>query len=96
MGGDSLRDLPAWEQPEQLVENSDQIGVMRRPGDPIQVEQLQDQVPGLASRLTWVNAPLIDISGRTIRKRLREGAPVRYFLTEAVLRIIQDKNLYRG
>ena len=96
MGGDSLRDLPAWEQPEQLVENSDQIGVMRRPGDPIQVEQLQDQVPGLASRLTWVNAPLIDISGRTIRKRLREGAPVRYFLTEAVLRIIQDKNLYQG
>ena len=50
MGGDSLRDLPAWEQPEQLVENSDQIGVMRRPGDPIQVEQLQqrfDAVGGL-------------------------------------------------
>lgn len=95
LGGDSLRDLPTWEQPEELLAQVDQVGVMRRPDIPVDLEQLLTQLPGLASRLTWVNAPLIDISGRTIRKNLREGAPVRYYLTEAVLRIIQEKNLYQ-
>lgn len=95
MGGDSLRDLADWEQPDELLARVDQIGVMRRPDNPIDIGQLQDQIPGLASKLVWVEAPFIEISGRTIRKKIRQGAPIRYYLTDAVLQIIQDKNLYR-
>ncbi len=95
IGGDSLRDLPTWEQPQQLVALCDQIGVMRRPGYLIDLERLDEQVPGLKSKLVWVDAPLIEISGRMIRNRLRNGKPVRYFLPRSVYQIIQEKNLYR-
>jgi len=95
MGGDSLRELPKWEQPAELVANSDQIGVMHRPGNPINLDSLGAKVPGLIKKLVWVESPLIEISGRTIRKRIKTGGPVKYFLPEAVYQIILEKNLYR-
>ena len=94
IGGDSLQDLPTWEQPQQLAALCDQIGVMGRPGFPIDLDRLEEQVSGLISRLVWVDAPLIEISGRAIRNRLRNGKPVRYFLPGGVYQIIQEKNLY--
>jgi nicotinate-nucleotide adenylyltransferase len=95
IGGDSLRDLPKWEKPEQLIVHSDQIGVMNRPGNPIDLAGLEQQLPGLESKLVWIETPLIEISGRVIRKRLKTGTPVRYFLPEKVFQVIQDQNLYR-
>lgn len=34
IGGDSLRELPKWHQPGELLAACSQIGVMRRPGEP--------------------------------------------------------------
>lgn len=95
IGGDSLRDLPKWEQPRQLAAHCDQIGIMHRPDYPIDLDLLEGEIPGLISKLVWVESPLIEISGSTIRKRLRTGKPARYFLPGGVYRIIQEKNLYR-
>jgi nicotinate-nucleotide adenylyltransferase len=95
IGGDSLGDLPSWERPGELTALCDQIGVMHRPGSPIDLDRLEKQVPGLTSKVAWVESPLIEISGRGIRKRLHTGDPVRYYLPGAVYQIIQDKGLYR-
>ena len=40
MGGDSLRDLPKWHLPADFVDACHAIGVMRRPGDDIDLPDL--------------------------------------------------------
>ncbi|MBE9474253.1 MAG: nicotinate (nicotinamide) nucleotide adenylyltransferase [Chloroflexi bacterium] len=95
VGGDSLRDLPQWEKPDELLSNCKEIGVMRRPGAEINMAELERLIPDLSSKVKWVEAPLLEISGSLIRKRLRLGEPVRYFLPDGVYQIIKAKNLYR-
>lgn len=95
LGGDSMRDLPQWEKPEELLSNCKKIGVMRRPGAEIDMPKLEQLIPGLNRKVKWIDAPLLEISGRLIRKRLRLGEPVRYFLPDEVYQLIKSKNLYR-
>jgi nicotinate-nucleotide adenylyltransferase len=95
VGGDSLHDLPKWEQPQRLLASCDQLGVMHRTGTKIDLQLLEEQIPGLSAKLVWVDAPLIDISASTIRQRLRKNQPVRYFLPHTVYQTIQERNLYR-
>ena len=91
MGGDSLRDLPQWEKPEKLLSNCKEIGVMRRPGSEINMPELERMIPCLSLKVKWIEAPLLEISGSLIRKRLRLGEPVRYFLPDGVYQIIKSK-----
>ena len=95
MGGDSLRDLPKWERPQELVDNCQALGVMRRQGDEIDMARLEDVIPDIRTKVHWIDAPLLEISGTQIRERLKHGEPVRYFLPPAVHQIIIDKNLYQ-
>lgn len=94
LGGDSLRDLPQWEQPQELIDNCHTLGVMRRPGDEIDLAKLVDVFPDLRRKVHWIDAPLLEISGTRIRERFINGEPARYFLPPAVYRMIIDRNLY--
>jgi nicotinate-nucleotide adenylyltransferase len=95
MGGDSLRDLPKWEQPQALVDNCHTLGVMRRQGDEIDMASLEDEIPDLRTKVRWIDAPILEISGTQIRDRIKHGEPVRYFLAPAVYQIISDQKLYQ-
>jgi nicotinate-nucleotide adenylyltransferase len=95
MGGDSLRDLPDWHRPADFISACHLIGVMRRPGDVVNLAALEKSLPGLRSKVRFVEAPLLDIAAREIRARIAAGRPFRYFLPEAVYRYIVDHNLYR-
>jgi len=95
MGGDSLRDLPAWHRPTDLVAALHFIGVMRRPGDSIDLPALEKIIPGLTAKVRYVEAPLLDIAAHEIRQRIAEGRPFRYFLPPAVYDYIVEYNLYR-
>lgn len=95
IGGDSLHDLPTWHTPDELVQVTDYFGVMRRPGDEVNLEVLEQRFPGLQDKLLWVKAPLLEIAGRDIRARVKSGRPYRYFLPYGVYRLIQDLGLYR-
>ncbi len=95
IGRDSLQDLPRWKNPLDLIKFSDQIGVMDRPGEAVVLEKLESQLPGLGAKLAWIESPLIEISGKMIRHRLKTGGPVKYFLPEPVYRMIKDKGLYK-
>jgi nicotinate-nucleotide adenylyltransferase len=96
MGGDSLLDLPKWKHPQDLLRNCSEIGVMRRPGIEIDMPELELVIPGLQAKVRWVEASLVDISSSEIRKRLRTGSPVRYFLPPNVHQIILNKQLYQS
>ena len=95
MGGDSLRDLPEWKNPEEILTSSVEIGVMRRPDFDINLDELETVIPGLQEKIVWVDAPLLEISGSEIRARLKNGEPVRYFLPADVYQIIETKQYYQ-
>jgi nicotinate-nucleotide adenylyltransferase len=94
MGGDSLGDLPSWHRPLDLVATLRFIGVMRRPGDSIDLATLEKIIPGLTAKVRFVVAPLLDIAAHEIRQRVSDGRPFRYFLPPAVYDYIVEHNLY--
>lgn len=96
MGGDSLHDLPNWHRPVDFVEACDEIGVMRRPGDVVDVDSVYNAVANLKSKLRFVDAPLLEIASRQIRQRVREKRPCRYYLPRPVFDYILTNKLYRG
>jgi len=95
IGGDSLRDLPTWHRPEDLVAACHEIGVIRRPGDAVDLSEWEGQVPGTQAKVRFVDAPLLDISSRDIRHRIRENLPFRYYLSPPVYEYILKNKLYR-
>lgn len=94
IGGDSLRDLPQWSLPDELLAAVDGLGVMRRPGDAADLPALESLLPGLSAKVQFVDAPLLDISGTEIRARIADGRPYRYFLPDAVFKLIVRRGYY--
>jgi nicotinate-nucleotide adenylyltransferase len=94
MGGDSLRDLPTWHRPLDFVTACDAIGVMRRVGDQVDLERLETVLPGLKSKVCFIDLPLIEIASSSIRQRAAGGQPFRYFLPPAVFEYIRQNRLY--
>lgn len=95
MGADSLRNLTTWHRPADLVAVCHEIGVMRRPGESLQLSTLEAVLPGVTDKVRYVDAPLLQISSREIRRRIAKGIDYRYFLPPAVYDYIQTHHLYR-
>ncbi len=95
MGGDSLRDLPRWHQPERLIAQC-RLAVYPRAGLDAPPTLHGDKLPGLAERVVMLDAPVIDVSSTDIVERLAGGRSVRYVVPDAVLAYIQEAQLYRG
>lgn len=96
MGGDSLHGLPNWYQPNDFLSVVDGIGVMRRPGDDIDLSELFLQLPQLSEKLNFVTAPLLEISAQQIRQRARERRAYRYYVLPSVYQYICQHQIYRS
>jgi nicotinate-nucleotide adenylyltransferase len=94
MGGDSLHDLPNWHHPHEFLGLLDGIGVMRRPGDDIDLSELLRELPELNEKLNFVTAPLLEISAQQIRRRAREGRAFRYYLLPSIYEFIRREKIY--
>jgi nicotinate-nucleotide adenylyltransferase len=94
IGGDSLRDLPSWHNPAGFVAACHQLGVMRRPGDSIDLDSLEAVLPGLNEKVVFIDAPLLEISSREIRRRAATGHAFRHYLLAAVYDYIVSTELY--
>ena len=94
IGGDSLHDLPTWHRPQELLYAAHWIGVMRRPGESANLEALERELPGISSKVHYVDAPLLEIASREIRSRIADGRPFRYYLPDAVYHYINQHHLY--
>lgn len=95
IGGDSLHDLPTWHRPADLVAACHQIGVMRRPGDSIDLSVLEKQIPGITAKVKFIDAPLLEIASHEIRRRASKGLPFRYYLLPPVYDYIIQNSLYK-
>jgi len=95
MGGDSLRDLMHWHTPAEFVAACHKLGVMRRPGDQIDVSTVEKALPGVMEKVHFVDAPLLEIASHEIRERIAQGRPFQYYLHPAVYAIIRQQCLYK-
>lgn len=96
MGGDSLRDLPAWHDAQTFVAGCKMLGVMQRPGAQIDWDELALRLPNLRARVRFFSAPQIDISSRLIRQKIAEAGHFQYYLPAAVYAFIVERGLYAG
>jgi len=94
MGGDSLQGLPHWYKPDAFLSAVDGIGVMRRPGDDIDLSELYIQLPELSEKLNFVTAPLLEISAQQVRRRARERRAYRYYVLPGVYEYICQHQIY--
>ena len=76
MGADSWASIKRWKESDQLISDYP-ILIYPRKGYEI-------QIPKDYLHIRTVDAPLIEISSTFIRKALKEGKDIRFFLPEAV------------
>jgi nicotinate-nucleotide adenylyltransferase len=85
LGSDNLNHFHKWKNHQAILDNYP-ILVYPRPGE---VKTLEH--PGVS----YLDAPLLDISATFIRQSIQEGLSVRYLLPELVEGYILDKKLYQ-
>lgn len=94
VGGDSAQDLPLWREPAELLQRC-RLVVFTRPGCPEpDLGELEHKVPGARDRIISLSTPGVDISSSELRRRVRQGQPIRYLVPDAVERYIREQGLY--
>lgn len=86
IGEDNLKSFPKWKNHEVIL---DQYGLYVYPRPNTGSSQLKDH-----PSVTWIKAPLFDISATFIRNLLQLNKSIKYLLPEAVVDIIKNRRLY--
>lgn len=95
IGGDIAAGLPQWHQPERVLELATVAIAKRRGTAKEAVQQALRQLRG-GERATFFQMPRIGISSTMVRRRVRAGQPIRYFVPDAVEKYIERHGLYRA
>ena len=67
---------------------------MRRPDEESNLDELESQLPGISSKVHYVDAPLLEIASREIRSRIAEGHPSAIICPSSVYEYINQHHLY--
>ena len=94
VGGDSLRDLPTWRSPRRILELAT-LAVVNRPGAAYDLGGLEASLPGLASRVRFIETPLIDLSSTELRRLCASGHSIRFQTPDPVITYLLENGLYR-
>lgn len=95
MGADSLRDLPDWRRPQELIMLC-RLAVVPRPGVTVWPEMHAALLPGLAERVDMIECGPFAMASREIAALLRAGGDASELLPPAVLDFIAERGLYRA
>ena len=95
IGGDAQLDLPTWRLSTDLVAAVSKMGVMRRPGDSVDLNALEVKLPGVTKKIQFIDALLQPVSSQEIRRRIAAGEMYRYYLAPEVYKYIEANQLYR-
>jgi nicotinate-nucleotide adenylyltransferase len=95
VGGDVAAGLPQWRDPERVLSLATLAVAKRRGTARARVEQALVAVRG-GERAEFFPMPRIGVSSTMIRRRVRLGQPITYFVPDAVAAYIDSHGLYRG
>ena len=95
---DCLPDLPKWHEPKTLLKQATLLTVPRPGHAPMSAAQLAATlgIPPADVRLQEIAVPLIDLSSRDLRRRVRDGRSILYQTPRAVEVYIRERKLYRA
>jgi nicotinate-nucleotide adenylyltransferase len=88
MGQDSLEEFATWREPERILALVRLVVVPRGEGE------LPLLPSAVRRRVVFIRPPRIGISSTEIRRRLRRGLTVRYWLPDAVFTYVTRHGLY--
>ncbi len=93
LGQDALRDLPNWREPERLIQLVE-LAVAPRGERVENALELEALLPGLSSRVTWLDLPPVPVSATLVRKLAAQGTPLSGFVPPDVEAYIREHSLY--
>ena len=94
LGADMAAGLASWKEPARVLELAT-LGVVPRPGVGLGAVSSSLERLGAADRAVIVDMPLCGASSTTIRQRARQGKPLRHLAPDPVVRLIEERGLYR-
>lgn len=86
LGDDAARDFAKWREPDAIAQLA-RIAVFARPGSRPELTE------GVWRR---ISVPLVEISATDVRRRVREGHSIRYWVPDAVAAYVAANGLYQG
>lgn len=96
VGLDSLADFHRWQRPDRILKLATLV-VLVRPGyDRSSLRVLDKVKDGASQSAVLLEGPLIEISSTEIRRRVAQGASIRYLVPPEVERYIMAHGLYRS
>lgn len=95
LGGDQAAALASWHEPEQVLERATVAVFERMSWGRNAIVIKIGRLPG-AQRVRYLDMPLIQVSSSAIRRRVREGVPIRYLVPDKVVDYIATNELYGG
>lgn len=94
IGSDSLRDLPTWHQPGNILKLA-RFGILPRSSVSVDWVSLTQILPRVESAVDFIKAPTIELSSTEMRQWLKSGGSLRYLIPQAVLEYIAVHGLYQ-
>jgi nicotinate-nucleotide adenylyltransferase len=91
-GADALLEILHWKDPEEVLAQAHFIAATR-PG--YDLARFEVEAPSAHPNITVMDVPALAISSTDIRRRVREGQPIRYLVPEGVQTYIEKHALYR-
>ncbi len=88
LGADSALGLPGWHRYGDVLQRA-RLAVLGRPG----VERGSVEA-AVGEGLEWLEAPLVQVSGSSLRRQVAKGKSIRFLVPEAVWRYIEENGLY--
>ena len=93
MGSDNLNTLNLWKNYREILKHHI-IYVYPRPGYPADISQFNPDNE-ITADIRLTEAPLMDISSKFIRKAIKSGKDIRYYLSEKVFSYILEMHFYK-
>ena len=95
VGGDMAHSLPTWHEPEAVLRLATLAVAERAGARRAEIEERIAELEG-GEKVRFFAMPRIDISSSEIRRRVRDGRPIRYLVPEDVVQYIGAQGLYRA
>jgi nicotinate-nucleotide adenylyltransferase len=93
LGGDQAAALGSWHEPEKVLELATVVVFERFSWGRNAIGIKIGRLPG-ARNVRYLDMPLIQVSSSAIRRRVREGVPIRYLVPDRVVEYIASNDLY--
>ena len=95
VGGDIAAGLRSWRDPERVLSLATLAVAGRRGTSRAEVDDALSGISG-GERAQFFQMPTISIASTALRRRVRAGEPIRYYVPDAVVSYIDRHRLYGG